>query len=87
MKRWGALSIGISVEHTHYYDGIFGPTTNMANDVNLFAGYIWRPNPDLKITPAATVTVRLDDGSRCSVTPTAPGSRSSSGSPAPGGPS
>ena len=61
VKRWGALSAGISVEHTHYYDGIFGPTTNMANDVNLFAGYIWRPNPDLKITPAATVTVRLDD--------------------------
>ena len=51
-KRWGALSIGASVEHTHYYDGIFGETTNIANDVNLFARYIWRPNPDLKITPA-----------------------------------
>jgi hypothetical protein len=61
VKRWGALSTGISVEHTHYYDGIFGPTTNIANDVNLFAGYIWRPNPDLKITPAATVTMRLND--------------------------
>jgi len=60
-KRWGALSTGISVEHTHYYDGIFGPTSNIANDVNLFVGYIWRPNPDLKITPAATVTMRFDD--------------------------
>jgi hypothetical protein len=61
VKRWGALSTGISVEHTHYYDGIFGPTTNVANDVNLFVGYLWRPSPDLKITPAATVTIRLDD--------------------------
>ncbi len=61
VKRWGALSTGISVEHTHYYDGIFGPTTNIANDVNLFAGYIWGPNPDLRITPAATVTIRLDE--------------------------
>jgi hypothetical protein len=61
VKRWGTLSTGISVEHTHYYDGIFGPTTNIANDVNLFVGTIWRPNPDLKITPAAMVTIRLDD--------------------------
>jgi hypothetical protein len=61
VKRWGALSTGVSVEHTHYYDAIFGPTTNIANDVNLFAGYIWKPNPDLKITPATTVTIRLDE--------------------------
>ena len=61
VKRWGALSTGISVEHTHYYDGIFGPTTNIANDVNLFVGTIWRPNPDLKITPAATVSMRVDE--------------------------
>jgi hypothetical protein len=61
VKRWGAVSTGISVEHTHYYDGVFGPTTNIANDVNLFAGYRWGPNPDLKITPAVTATMRLDD--------------------------
>ena len=61
VKRWGALGTGISIEHTHYYDGNFGPTTNIANDVNLFAGYVWKPNPDLRITPAATVTMRVDD--------------------------
>jgi hypothetical protein len=61
VKRWGALSTGISVEHTHYYSGIFGPTTTIANDINLFAGYRWGPNPDLRITPAVTVTTRLDD--------------------------
>ena len=61
VKRWGAFSTGISVEHTHYYGDISGPTTNIANDVNLFAGYVWRPNPDLKITPAATVTMRVDE--------------------------
>ena len=61
VKRWGVLSTGISIEHTHYYSGIFGPTTTIANDVNLFAGYIWKPNPDLKITPAVTVAMRADD--------------------------
>jgi hypothetical protein len=61
VKRWGALSTGISIEHTQYYSGIFGPTSNIANDVNLFAGYRWGPNPDLRITPSVTVTMRVDD--------------------------
>lgn len=62
VKHWdAALSTGVSLEHTHYYDGVFGQTTNIANDVNVFANYRWTPNKDLKITPGVTVTVRLDE--------------------------
>ena len=33
VKRWGAFLGGVSVEHTHFYDGTFGETANIANDV------------------------------------------------------
>ena len=40
VKHWGAaLSTGVSLEHTNYYDGVFGKTSNIANDVNFFANY------------------------------------------------
>jgi hypothetical protein len=61
VKRWGAFSAGTSIEHTHYYDGVFGDTANVVNDVNLFARYTWLPNPDWRIVPGATVTARFDD--------------------------
>jgi hypothetical protein len=61
VKRWAALSTGISVEHTHYYDGIFGRETNIANDVNIFARYVWISSPDVRISTSANVTTRLDE--------------------------
>jgi hypothetical protein len=60
-KHWGALRAGVSFERTHYFDDVFGPTTNIANDVNVFTSYLWKPNPDLQIRPSASVTMRLDD--------------------------
>ena len=69
-----------------YYDGMFGATTNIANDVNVFASYSWKPNPDLRITPGVTATARLRRRiRRCSATATAHGSTSSSGCSAAGG--
>jgi hypothetical protein len=62
VKRWGAgFSTGVSIEHTHYYDDAFGRTTNVANDINLFANYRWPTNKDLKVMTGVTVTARLDD--------------------------
>ena len=61
VKHWGAWRIGTSFEHTHYFDGVFGDTTIVANDVNVFASYLWQPNPDLRIRPSATATMRLDE--------------------------
>lgn len=37
VKRWGAFSVGASMEHTQFYQGAFGPPTNDANDANLRA--------------------------------------------------
>jgi hypothetical protein len=37
-------------------------TVTSANDINLFAGYIWKPNPDLKITPARRTIDRDQTG-------------------------
>jgi len=62
VKHWGAaFTTGFSLEHTHYYDGVFGKTSNIANDVNVFANYRWAPNKDFKITPGVTVSMRLDE--------------------------
>ena len=60
-RQWGAFRAGLSIEHTQYFDEVFAEKTNRANDVNLFASYTWRPSPDLRIRPSATVAVRLDD--------------------------
>jgi hypothetical protein len=61
-KNWGAFSVGTSAEHTQYYTGTFGRASNIANDLNVFAKLRWTPNPNLKITPHLTATMRLDDG-------------------------
>lgn len=61
VKRWGQFSLGTSLERTHFYDGVFGPTNSIANDVNIFARHGWSPNADLRITPSAVVNLRFDD--------------------------
>jgi hypothetical protein len=62
VKHWSAaLSTGLSIEHTQYYNGSFGVATNTANDVNVFARYDWKPNPDLRVRPSVMATMRLDD--------------------------
>ena len=58
---WGAFSAGVSFEHIHYLQGMFDEETNIANDTNLFAGYRWAPNPGLRISPSAVVTMRADE--------------------------
>jgi hypothetical protein len=47
VKHWGAWRVE--------------DTTTVANDVNVFASYLWQPNPDLHIRPSATATMRLDE--------------------------
>jgi hypothetical protein len=64
VKQWGGFRAGVSIEHTQYFDDVFAEKTNRANDVNLFASYAWRPNPDLRIRPSATIAVRLDDAAQ-----------------------
>jgi hypothetical protein len=61
VKRWGAFSAGVSIEHTHFYEGSFGDTANIANEANVFVRYAWRPNPNLRITPGAILTARADE--------------------------
>lgn len=61
VKRWGAFLTGASIEHSYFFTGSFGETSNIANDVNLFARYHFSPNPGLKITPMLTGTMRVDD--------------------------
>jgi hypothetical protein len=61
VKHWGALRAGISLEHTRYFDDAFGTTTNIGNDVNVFASYLWKPNPGLQIRPSATLAMRADE--------------------------
>lgn len=61
VRHLGPWRVGISFEHTHFYDGIFGATTTIANDTNMFASYVWWARPDLRIRPTATATVRVDD--------------------------
>jgi hypothetical protein len=62
VKHWGALRAGVSLEHTHYFDDAFGSTTNIANDANVFASYLWAPNPNLRIRPSVRVAMRADEG-------------------------
>ena len=61
VKRWGAFSATISFEHSRLYDGVFGATDNIANDVNFSARHIWRPDRDHRIVAGASVTMRLDE--------------------------
>jgi hypothetical protein len=61
VKHWGALSTGMAIEHTNYYNGAFGETTNIANDVELFARHVWRPNQEFRLITAANATIRLDE--------------------------
>ena len=82
----GAFELGISFEHTHYYDGLSrrpptSPTTSMC--LRVIAG---RPTPISRSRPASTVgdALRTSFG-RCSATATASRSRSSSGCSAAGG--
>ena len=42
-------------------DDAFGRTTNIGNDANVFASYLWKPNPGLQIRPSATVAMRVDE--------------------------
>ena len=61
VKHWGALSTGVAIEHTHYYDGVFGATTSIANDVLLFARHVWQPSQDFRLITAVNATIRLDE--------------------------
>lgn len=61
VKRWGAFSAGGSIEHTYFYDGTFSSVRSTANDLNVFARYNWRPNPDLRIAPSVTTTARAEN--------------------------
>jgi hypothetical protein len=61
VKHWGALRAGISLEHTRYFDDAFGKITNIGNDVNVFASYLWKPNPGLQIRTSATMAMRADE--------------------------
>jgi hypothetical protein len=61
VKHWGALRAGISLEHTRYFDDAFGRTTNIGNDVNVFASYLWKPNPGFQIRSSATLAMRADE--------------------------
>lgn len=62
VKNWGAgFNTGVSLEHTHYYEDAFGRTTNIANDINLFANYRWAANKDFRTMTGVTVTARLDE--------------------------
>jgi hypothetical protein len=61
VKRWGALRSGASLEFTQYYDGVFATTSRTAADANLFASAVWQPNPNLRIRPGASVSMRMDE--------------------------
>lgn len=61
VKRWEQFHLGAGLERTHFYDGMFGPLNDIANDVNVFGRYLWRPSADLRITPSAVANLRFDD--------------------------
>jgi len=61
VKHWGAVSTGLAIEHTNYYDGVFGATSNIANDVLLFARHVWQPNQDFRLISAVNATIRLNE--------------------------
>ena len=61
VKRWGAFSAGVSFEHSRLYDGVFGGTDTIANDVDLSVRRVWRPDGDHRIVAGARVTARLDE--------------------------
>jgi hypothetical protein len=61
VARWGELRAGMSLEHTRYFDEVFGTASNVANDVNVFASYRWQPHPGLRIRPSVSASVRAGD--------------------------
>jgi hypothetical protein len=62
VKHWGTISAGMAIERTHYFDGVFGATANIANDVVLFARHVWRPNQEFRLISAVNATIRMDEG-------------------------
>jgi hypothetical protein len=61
VKHWGAVSTGVAIEHTNYYNGVFGTTANVANDVLLFARHVWQPSQDFRLITAVNATIRLNE--------------------------
>ena len=62
VKHWSDnFHTGVSIERITFYNGSFGPIANTADDLNIFARYNWKPNPDLRISPSVTATMRLGD--------------------------
>src|SRR5215207_7503815 len=85
VKHWGALRAGISLEHTRYFDDAFGQTTNIGNDVNVFASYLWKPNRVCRSGRRPTWRCARAKTFPSSGTTTARGSTSSSGCQGRGG--
>jgi hypothetical protein len=61
VRRWDQFHVGVSLEHSRFYSGAFGPTTTIANDANIFTRYRWTPDANLRITPWAMAGLRFDD--------------------------
>ena len=60
-KRWGGFSVGMGLEHSYFYNGVFERAPNVANGINVSARYAWRPSNNLRITPSVNATARFDD--------------------------
>lgn len=60
-KHWGQFTAGVSAEHTYFFRDNFGTLGMIANDLNFFARYVFRPGPDLRIGSQANVSARWDD--------------------------
>jgi hypothetical protein len=61
VRRWGGFSVGVALEHSYFYTGVFSRAPNVANGLNFVTRYDWRPNNDLRIVPSANVTIRFED--------------------------
>lgn len=61
VRRWGAFSVGVALEHSYFYTGVFSRAPNVVNGLNVFARYIWLPNNNLRIVPSANATIRFED--------------------------
>jgi len=61
VKRWGGLSTGVSLEHTHYYEDAFGRTASIGNEANVFVRQTFSPNRDWAIQPSLTANVRANE--------------------------
>jgi hypothetical protein len=61
-KKLGkGFSAGVSAEHTHYYTGTFGQTSNIANDLTVFANYSVKLNSTLTMTTGLRAETRFGD--------------------------